>query len=69
MELRNTNPFLESPTDQRSIQVFEALELLYWNDWEAACKFGNEVLQNESMRRISLLQDIKHEFKKDVLGR
>lgn len=55
--------------DERSIQCFEALELLYWNKWETCCKFEDALGQNEAMRKISFLQDMKHEFKKDILGR
>jgi len=67
-ETRSHNIF-EHEMDKRAINTFEALELLYWNEWEAACKFQDEVKQTEVMRRISALQDIIREFKTDALGR
>jgi len=69
VETRRSNPFVATLTDQRTVEVLEALELLYWNDWESACKFQDEPRQNESMRKIGVLQEMKYEFKKDALGR
>lgn len=72
MHLRNPNyndPFWCMNLDDKSVLCFEALELQYWNQWESACMFQNEPLQNECMHRIALLQDLKKEFQRDILNR
>jgi len=59
----------KSDSTARSIENFKAMELQFWNEWEMCCKFENATGMNEAMRKISLIQDIIYEFKKDVLGR
>jgi len=68
MDTRASNMF-NCDTDSRACCTLDSLELLYWNEWETACKFQDEPRQNLCMRRISLLQDMKKEFKEDALGR
>jgi len=63
------DPFWAMSIDDKAIGCFDALELQYWNQWENACRFQNDVLQNETMHRISILQDMKMEFKRDILNR
>jgi len=67
-ETRSTNIF-NCNTDERAIATLNALELLYWNEWETACRFEDSPRQNLTMRRISLLQDLIKDFKEDALGR
>jgi len=66
---RSDGEGLRECATRKSLQVFEALELVHWNEWETCCKFENATGMNEAMRKISLLQDIIQEFKKDALGR
>jgi len=69
MFTRSDGSVFGNPNDERSIQCFEALALLYWNEWETCCKFEDAAGQNEAMRKISFLEDMIQEFKKDILGR
>jgi len=68
MEFRSSNLF-RSNTDAYAVVQFEALELVYWNEWETACKFEDETRQTLAMQKISMLQDIKRSFLADPLGR
>lgn len=66
--MRSMNIF-QCHIDKRAIDTFEALELLYWNEWEAACKFQDSTKQDACMRKISLINDVIEEFKQEDLGR
>jgi len=69
MLTRSDGSVFGNENDVRSIQCFDTLELLYWNEWETCCKFEDPLGQNEAMKKITLLQDVKEEFKRDILGR
>lgn len=65
---RSMNVFQVS-SDKRAIDNFQSLKLIYWNEWEAACKFQDCQKQNHCMRRICALEQIIAEFKQESLGR
>jgi len=68
VETRASNPF-ENDMDSRAIETLKALELLYWNEWEAACRFQDAPKQNQCMQRISAINDCIISLREDILGR
>jgi len=68
-ETRSSNPFLESIPDAKAIQSLKELELMYWNEWEAACRFQDTMKQQTCMHRISAINDCIIAIREDMLGR
>lgn len=68
VERRSENLF-SYDIDARAIESLKALELLYWNEWECACRFQDTVRQCLMMKRIASLRELIDSFMEDELGR
>jgi len=68
METRTTNVFVTS-ANRETIKQIELLEVLWWNEWEAACVFQDPARQLDAMEKITLLGELKEKFKENIIGR